>query len=137
MDSKGVFNIELFISLILLLIIFSMIMSFSIEEFSSIEETQNRKESRIIVTELTDLMMDVYIKGDGFSRKYELPSKINKETYVLQINDSGVFINSHYQITYSQLFSKNILKSKKYVLKPGYVYEFVNINNSIEIIQDT
>ena len=66
MDSKGVFNIELFISLILLLIIFSMIMSFSIEEFSSIEETQNRKESRIIVTELTDLMMDVYIKGDGF-----------------------------------------------------------------------
>ena len=137
MDSKGVFNIELFISLILLLIIFSMIMSFSIEEFSSIEETQNRKESRIIVTELTDLMMDVYIKGDGFSRKYELPSKINKETYVPQINDSGVFINSHYQITYSQLFSKHILKSKKYVLKPGYVYEFVNINDSIEIIQDT
>lgn len=79
MDSKGVFNIELFISLILLLIIFSMIMSFSIEEFSSIEETQNRKESRIIVTELTDLMMDVYIKGMVFLENMNYRQKLTKK----------------------------------------------------------
>ncbi|MBE6485601.1 MAG: hypothetical protein E7Z85_02010 [Methanosphaera stadtmanae] len=136
MDSKGIFNIELFISLMILLIIFAMIISFSIEEFSSFEETQNRKESRVLVSDITEIIMDVYIKGDGFSRRYELPSKINEETYILQINESGVYINSHYQITYSQTFSKNILKSKKYILKPGYVYEFRNINNSIEIIQN-
>lgn len=136
MDSKGIFNIEMFISLMILLIIFTMIMSFSIEEFSSIDETQNRKESRIIVSDISEIMMDVYIKGEGFSRGYELPSKINKETYVLIINDSGVYVNSHYQMTYSQTFSKNLLKSKKYVLKPGYVYEFININNSIEIIEN-
>ena len=136
MDSKGIFNIELFISLMVLLLIFSMMISFSVEEFSSIEETQNRKESRIIVSDISEIMMDVYIKGDGFSRCYELPCKINQETYILQINDSGVYVNSHYQMTYSQTFSKNILKSKKYVLQPGYVYEFININNSIEIVQN-
>ena len=135
MDSKGIFNSELFISLMVLLIIFAMIISFSLEEFSSIEETQNRKESRLLVSDISEIMTDVYIKGDGFSRRYELPSKINNESYILQINDSGVYVNSHYQITYSQTFPENILKSKKYVLQPGYVYEFTNINNSIEIIQ--
>jgi len=95
MDSKGIFNIELFISLMILLIIFAMIISFSIEEFSSFEETQNRKESRVLVSDITEIIMDVYIKGDGFSRRYELPSKINEETYILQINESGVYINSN------------------------------------------
>ncbi len=135
MDSKGIFNIEMFIVMIILLILFSMLLSFSIEEFSALDETQNRKESRIIVSDISEIINDVYMKGDSFSRKYYLPEKINTQTYVIQINDTGVFVNSHYQITYSQILPKNILKSKKYVLIPGYVYEFKNNNNSIEIIK--
>ena len=121
--------------MIILLILFSMLLSFSIEEFSALDETQNRKESRIIVSDISEIINDVYMKGDSFSRKYYLPEKINTQTYVIQINDTGVFVNSHYQITYSQILPKNILKSKKYVLIPGYVYEFKNNNNSIEIIK--
>lgn len=135
MDSKGIFSIELFISLAVLLIIFSAIISISTEGFLSIEETQNRKEARIIVSDVSEIIMDVYVKGNGFSRKYELPDKINNETYILQINGSGVYVNSHYQITYSRILPHTIPKSKKYTLKPGYVYEFLNNNNSIEVIQ--
>ena len=87
------------------------------------------------MSDISEIINDVYMKGDSFSRKYYLPEKINTQTYVIQINDTGVFVNSHYQITYSQILPKNILKSKKYVLIPGYVYEFKNNNNSIEIIK--
>ena len=133
MDSKGIFNIELYISLMILLIIITMVLSIGIQEFSSIEETQNRKEARIITTDITRIINNVYIKGDNYSYKYKLPEKINNETYILQINDTGVYINSHYQMTYSKPIHNIIFRPEKMTLKGGDVYEFVNNNNTIEI----
>ena len=60
MDSKGIFNIELFISLMVLIIIFSMIISYSIQEYTSMEETQNRRQARITVMDIYEVIMDVY-----------------------------------------------------------------------------
>lgn len=136
MDSKGIFNIELFISLMVLIIIFSMIISFSIQEYTSMEETQNRRQARITVMDIYEVIMDVYTKGNGFSRKYKLPTKINSQTYILQINGSGVYLNSHNQVIYSEIPPQIINESKKYNLKPGYVYEFFNNNDTIIITKN-
>lgn len=133
MDSKGIFNIELLIVLIILLIIFSMFISLSLEEFSSVDETENRKEARIIVRDVSQLINEVYINGDGYSRTYLLPSKINSETYILQINNSGVYVNSHYQLTFANILPNDIFQYKKIYLEPGNVYEFININNTVQI----
>lgn len=135
MNSKGIFNIEMLISLMILLIVFTFILSANIVEFTSIDETQNRKESRIITTDISDIIIKVYQNGNGYSMKYMLPSKINKETYILKINNTGVYVNSHYQITYSEIFP-NLLRQKQYYLEPGNVYEFININDTVEIIQN-
>lgn len=137
MNSKGTFNIEMFISLMVLIMIFSTIVSFSVEEFSSVEETQNRRMARTIVSDISRIIVDVYVKGDGFSRRYDMPPKINNETYVLQINSSGVYINSHYQIASSKIPSGVLPKSKRYTLKAGHVYEFLNKNNTIEVMENT
>lgn len=136
MDSKAIFNVDLFISLTALMIVFSMILSFSTVEYSSIEETQNRKQGRILVMDVSEMMNDVYINGNGFSKKIELPEKINNETYLLEINATGVYLNSHNQITYSTTLPGMFPHSKRYTLKPGHVYEFSNINNTIIIIQN-
>lgn len=133
MDSKGIFNIELLISLIIMLIIFLMLINITTQEYSSIEETQNRKEARIITSDISEIINDVYIKGDNYSRKYKLPEKINQETYILQINNSGVYLNSHYQITFSKFYPKIKLRPEKIVLQAGNVYGFNNNNNTIEI----
>lgn len=135
MDSKGIFNIEVMVSLMILLIIFAIILSVAMEEFTSIDETQNRKESRIITEDISAIITEVYTRGDGYSKSYKLPSKINKETYVLKINDSGVYVNSHYQLTYSKIMP-NALQQKQYYLESGNVYEFINNNNSVIIIQN-
>lgn len=135
MDSKGIFNIEVMVSLMILLIIFAIILSVAMEEFTSIDETQNRKESRIITEDISAIITEVYTRGEGYSKSYKLPSKINKETYVLKINDSGVYVNSHYQLTYSKIMP-NALQQKQYYLESGNVYEFINNNNSVIIIQN-
>ncbi len=135
MDSKGIFNIEMIISLIILLIIFTYISSITMTEFSSIDETENRKESRIITNDIKEIIIQVHQAGNGYSIKYHLPPKINKETYILIINDTGVFVNSHYQLTYSKILP-NIIKQKQYYLEPGNIYEFTNNNDTVEIIQD-
>ncbi|RAP52586.1 MAG: hypothetical protein BZ138_02805 [Methanosphaera sp. rholeuAM270] len=137
MNSKGIINIEILISLMLFIMICLLLSSLAMQEYTSIDETQNRKESRIIVSDISDIINRVYQNGDGYSITYKLPPKINKETYVLKINDTGVYINSHYQLSYSKIFVSNILKQKQYYLAPGNVYEFINNNNSIEIIQNT
>ncbi len=136
MDSNGIFNIQFIISLMILLIIFTTLLSISVEEFTAIDETQNRKESRIITDDLSEIINEVYVKGDGYSREYELPSKINTESYVLLVNATGVYINSHYQFTYSKFFPQGILKRKEFYLEPGNLYTFINKNNSVDIIQN-
>lgn len=132
MDSKGIFNIEILVMLMFFIIFFSLFMSLTIEEFTSIDETQNRKESRILTSDISHILNQVYKMGDGYSVTYVLPSKINKESYVLKINDSGVYVNSHYQLTFSKIFP-NIINSQEYYLEPGNMYEFTNKNNSISI----
>ena len=136
MDSKGIFNVDLFISLTALLIIFSMILSVSTVEYSSIEETQNRRQARILVMDISDIMDEVYINGNGFSKKIELPEKINNETYILQINETGIYLNSHNQITHATTLNNIFPHAKNQFLKPGHVYEFSNINNTLIIIQN-
>ena len=133
MNSKGIFNLEYLIFFMILLSLFSIIMSISIQEFSSIEETQNRETSRIITSDISKIINEVYYSGEGYSKRYTLPSMINKQTYVLNINDTGVYINSHYQMTYSKIIPISNLSQKNIYLEPGNTYEFTNNNNSLEV----
>ena len=136
MDSKGIFNIEILISLMFLIIIFSLLLSLSITEFTAIDETQNRKESRIITNDISEIINKVYQNENGYSIQYKLPSKINKETYILKINNTGVYINSHYQLTYSNLLPNHILKQNNYQLDAGNVYTFTKNNNTVDITKN-
>ena len=133
MNSKGIFNIELYVSLMMLLIIITMILSIGMQEFSSLEETQTRKEARTVTTDITRIINTVYLNGDNCSYTYRLPEKINNETYILQINATGVYLNSHYQMTYSKPIYNIEYQREKIILKGGDVYEFINNNNTIEI----
>ena len=137
MNSKGILNIEMFISLMILITIFTMMISISTQEFTSIEETQNRKEARIITKDISRIISDVYTGQDGFSRKYKLPETINQEGYIVQINKTGVYISSHYQITHTNLNTQIKHNPEKINLQPGNVYEFTNNNQTIEIRQST
>ncbi|WP_143741300.1 hypothetical protein [Methanosphaera sp. WGK6] len=112
-----------------------MVISISIEELTIIEETQNRKDARIVSNDLSGILNEVNIQNEGYSRSYTLPSKINQETYIVKINHSGVYINSHYQITYSKIIPSNKLASKNFILIPGNTYKIINNNESIDIIQ--
>lgn len=135
MESKGIINLEFLIIFLLLLLLFSIIISISIQEITSIEETQNRESSRIITSDISKTINEVYCGGEGYSKTYTLPSMINKETYVLMINNTGVYINSHYQITYSDFIPNSNLNIKNIYLEPGNTYVFSNINNSIQVNQ--
>lgn len=135
MESKGTLTLEFLITIFVCIIICSMIVSVTIEEFKSIEETQNRKEARLVSDDISQTINKVNINGDGYSVKYRLPSKINNETYIVKINESGVYINSHYQLTYTNIIPGNNLRSKTFILLPDNTYEFKNNNKTIDIIQ--
>lgn len=112
-----------------------MIFSISLQEFSTINQTQNKKEARMVSNDISQIINQVYIHEDGYITEYTLPSKINQESYIVQINKTGVYVNSHYQLTHNDFIPKNNIKSKNYVLLPGNTYVFKNNNKEILIYQ--
>lgn len=137
MNNKGTISLELIITFMAFIIITSMIITYTYDEFELIDQTQNRKEARLITVHISQLIDNVYINGDGYSQVYKLPEKINDESYILFINESGVYLNSHYQITMDTYTNHAISfdNGKKIILTPGNTYQFINQDNKIIIYQ--
>ncbi len=135
MDSHGAISIEYIIVFLTLLLVLTAIISITIQEASNIEETQNRNEARMVSSHISWIINSVLNSPDGYSDTYTLPAMINKETYIVQINSTGVYVNSHYQLTNNDILAKNNLKSRNYILTPSNTYEFSNNNGTIEINQ--
>jgi len=139
MNTKGTINLEYLITIMVLIMISLTIVALSQQEFESLDQTQNRKDARLVSLELTRTINNVYAQGNAFSQKYTLPDKINNETYIVKINTTGVYINSHYQITYNNYMASQVVdqntNSQTIYLTPGNTYQFTNINNKIEVHQ--
>ena len=139
MNKKGTINLEFMILILCLLTLFLILISISYNEFNAIQETQNRKEARMITSTISHIINNVNVHSEGFSQSYKLPDMINKETYVVQINSTGVYVNSHYQLTYNKFIPTNVYykdtNNKNMYLKPGNEYQFINKGNRIEIYQ--
>lgn len=133
MNTKGLVSLEYVIILMVLFMIFSLIISLSLDELDIIEESQNRKEARLLCDDVSQTINMVYINGNGYSKQYTLPSKINQKTYIMKINTTGVYVNSHYQLTYSKIIPHNNLLTKNMILESGNTYEFININGFVNI----
>lgn len=134
MEVKGIINIEIIITMMILLTLFLMLISFSSESFTILEETQNRHESRLLAEDIENIISQTYLTGDGYSKNYTLPEKIYQETYVVKINQTGVYINSHYQLATEKHHIKNIYDKETY-LTPSKTYEFKNNNNTVIITE--
>lgn len=137
MNNKGTISLELILTFMILIVIFSMMIAFSLNEFSLIDQTQNRKEARLITIHVSQIIDNVYVNGEGYSQTYTLPEKINDESYILYLNESGIFLNSHNQITMDK-YNRGVLSfnnGKKIILTPGNTYQFVNNNNKVNIYQ--
>lgn len=137
MNNKGTISLEIIVTFMIFIIISTMMITFSLNEFNQIDQTQNRKEARLITTHLSQLIDNTYINGQGYSQTYTLPEKINDESYILFINESGIYLNSHNQIT-RDTYMKNTISfnnGKKIILTPGNTYQFTNNNDKVDIYQ--
>ncbi len=139
MNQEGTFNIEIVMILFVILIICSTMISLPIEEFGTGKNTQIRMQARDIASNVAQIVNTVYINGNGYSKRYTTPSEIGNQQYIVEINNKGVFVNSHNQVTYHQFIPKKIFNDKnieKIVLTPDNTYQFTNKNETIEIEEE-
>ncbi|WP_308573782.1 hypothetical protein [uncultured Methanosphaera sp.] len=134
-NQKGFINIELIITLILILIFLTTIINLNYQQYEIIDETQNRKQARLLVDDITQIISTQNTRPEGYITTYTMPDKINNETYILIINETHISINSHYQIASSKLQKTNI-KPKKHILTPGNTYQFKTKNKTIYILDE-
>ena len=121
MEEKGTIILEYIIVFFILIVLCSLLISITFTEFQS--------------NQISEIINNVNINQNGYSTTYTLPDKINKESYIVKINKTGVYINSHYQLTRSNIIPKNALKNTNYILTSGNTYAFKNINQTIVITQ--
>ncbi|MBQ6444679.1 MAG: hypothetical protein IJJ11_08410 [Methanosphaera sp.] len=135
MNNEANISLELLLTFMLFVIIFSTVISIASTEFDSISETHTRQEAKEQTMRVSNIINEVYFMGNSYSQNYRLPEHINNESYIIQINSSGVYVNSHYQITKDEYIPKNITfngkKSKNIILTPGDTYTFTNNNGVI------
>ncbi|MCD7781148.1 MAG: hypothetical protein LUG89_00385, partial [Methanosphaera sp.] len=137
MNTRGIINLEFITTILVLLIIITLTISLATIQLENMEQTQNRADARILLDSLANVIDNTYTSGDGYVTTYTMPSTINTESYIVKINSTAIYVNSHYQIASNDYLSKNSLGSKNYILLPSYVYEFKNINNTVYINQLT
>lgn len=139
MNTNGMINLEVLLYFMIIIIIFSTLLALCTNELKVVKQTENRKEARLISLEITGLINNVYLQNDGFCISYTLPEKINEESYVIEINDSKVYVNSHYQLCVDESNVKNITYNgknrKNIILLSGNTYFFEKNNNTVNIYQ--
>lgn len=121
MNERGQITINLWWFLYCYFGIFLTVLSITNEELDSSKSDTKRKQARTISDDIASVVNQVYIQGSGYSKTYTLPSKINQETYIVQINKTGVYINSHYQITKSHYIPKKNIIQKLYFTTKQYI----------------
>jgi hypothetical protein len=119
------------------IIIISSVISLVNNEFDTLDETHTRRQAKEQTMKVSHIINNVYLMGNGYNEKYHLPQHINNESYVLEINSSGVYVNSHYQLTKDDIIARDIYynnkKSKNIFLTPDNTYTFTNKNGQIHI----
>ncbi|MDO5825574.1 MAG: hypothetical protein Q4Q22_04265 [Methanosphaera sp.] len=135
MNNKGNVSLELLLTFMIFIMIVSSVVSIAYSQLDSIDETHTRRQAKEQTLHVSHIMNEVYFMGNSYSRKYQLPENINDESYVMEINSTGVYVNSHYQLTKDEYIPKNIShngkKSKNIFLTPGNTYTFTNKNGEI------
>jgi hypothetical protein len=137
MNTKGNVSLELLLTFMIFIIIISSVISLVNNEFDTLDETNTRRQAKEQTMKVSHIINNVYLMGNGYNEKYHLPQHINNESYVLEINSSGVYVNSHYQLTKDDIIARDIYynnkKSKNIFLTPDNTYTFTNKNGQIHI----
>jgi hypothetical protein len=137
MNTKGNVSLELLLTFMIFIIIISSVISLVNNEFDTLDETHTRRQAKEQTMKVSHIINNVYLMGNGYNEKYHLPQHINNESYVLEINSSGVYVNSHYQLTKDDIIARDIYynnkKSKNIFLTPDNTYTFTNKNGQIHI----
>jgi hypothetical protein len=140
MNTKGNVSLELLLTFMIFIIIISSVISLVNNEFDTLDETHTRRQAKEQTMKVSHIINNVYLMGNGYNEKYHLPQHINNESYVLEINSSGVYVNSHYQLTKDDIIARDIYynnkKSKNIFLTPDNTYTFTNKNGQIHIYNE-
>jgi hypothetical protein len=140
MNTKGNVSLELLLTFMIFIIIISSVISLVNNEFDTLDETNTRRQAKEQTMKVSHIINNVYLMGNGYNEKYHLPQHINNESYVLEINSSGVYVNSHYQLTKDDIIARDIYynnkKSKNIFLTPDNTYTFTNKNGQIHIYNE-
>jgi len=137
MNNKGNLSLELLLTFMIFIIITSSLLSMTMSEFDSLGETHTRRQAKELTMQVSHTINTVYLMGNSYSQEYHLPKQINNESYILEINSSGVYVNSHYQLTKDDIVTKNVYldgkKRKNMILIPDHTYTFTNKNDEVYI----
>lgn len=137
MDNKGNLSLEILLTFMLFVIIISSVFSMVTKEFDTLEETHTRRQAKVLTMQVSNTINTVSLMGGDYSQQYHTPKQINNESYILEINSSGVYINSHYQMTKDDILAKDIFfnnkRSKNIILIPDHTYTFTNKNGDVYI----
>lgn len=109
MDSKGIINLELLFST--LIIILLLIINFPMieENLNSNIEIEENNECRLLLNHIANSINEVNSRGYGFNKKIRLPESINENHYSIMVNNNEITVEFNNKKGKSQINPINLV----------------------------
>ncbi len=109
MDSKGIINLELLFST--LIIILLLIINFPMieENLNSNIEIEENNECRLLLNHIANSINEVNSRGYGFNKKIRLPESINENHYSIIVKNNEITVEFNNKKGKSQINPINLV----------------------------
>jgi uncharacterized protein (UPF0333 family) len=109
MDSKGIINLELLFST--LIIILLLIINFPMieENLNSNIEIEENNECRLLLNHIANSINEVNSRGYGFNKKIKLPESINENHYSIVVKNNEIIVEFNNKKGKSQINPINLV----------------------------
>ena len=136
MDSKGIINLELLFSTLIIILLIIINFPMIEENLNSNIEIEENNECRLLLNHIANSINEVNSRGYGFNRKIRLPESINENHYSIIVKNNEIIIEFNNKKGRSQINPINLVDANNKTMDSVQLFKGRNYLIEKRLIND-
>lgn len=136
MDSKGIINLELLFSTLIIILLIIINFPMIEENLNSNIEIEENNECRLLLNHIANSINEVNSRGYGFNRKIRLPESINENHYSIIVKNHEIIAEFNNKKGRSQINPINLVDANNKTMDSVQLFKGRNYLIEKRLIND-
>ena len=136
MDSKGIINLELLFSTLIIILLIIINFPMIEENLNSNIEIEENNECRLLLNHIANSINEVNSRGYGFNKKIRLPESINENHYSIIVKNNEIIIEFNNKKGRSQINPINLVDANNKTMDSVQLFKGRNYLIEKRLIND-